>query len=141
MIRFWGTVLCVAVGVAMLAGGAAIAGSPANQTATQFYVAYRAAFEKATKIDDVVPYMCAEARKQIGSTPAADRDKMFGMIKMLDTHTKIKVLREDRQPDGSVMLGVSAYDTDQKKDVTGTVAIVKEDGAWKLQKESWTSGS
>lgn len=141
MIRFRRTVLCIAVCGAILAGGFAVAGPPANQTATQFYMAYRAAFDKATKIEDILPYMCAENRKQAESTPADERAKMFGMIKMMDTNTKVKVLREDRQVDGSVVLGVSAYDTDQKKDVGATVTIVKEDGAWKLVKESWTSGS
>ena len=133
------TVLCIGVWVVTLVGGAAAA-PPANQTATQFYMAYRAAFDKATKIDDVLPYMSAANRKQVESTPAAERDKMFGMIKMMDTHTKVKVLKEDPQAGGSVVLDVSAYDTDQKKDVTAKVTIVKEDGGWKLGKESWTSG-
>ncbi|HUK14163.1 MAG TPA: hypothetical protein VLW17_12750 [Thermoanaerobaculaceae bacterium] len=125
--------------VAVAAGLAAA--PPANQTATQFYMSYRAAFDKATKIDDIMPFMCADNRKQAEATPPADRDKMFGMIKMMDAHTKIKVVREDRQPDGSVELGVTAFDTDQKKDVTGKVSVVKEGGAWKLRKESWSSDS
>ncbi len=140
MIGFRRMVLCIAVCGAILAGSAATAGPPANQTATQFYMAYRAAFDKATKIEDVLPYMCAENRKQVESTPAAERGKMFGMIKMMDTHIKVKVLKEDRQADGSAVLGVSAYDTDQKKEVSAKVTIVKENGAWKLVKEAWTSG-
>ena len=135
------TVLCIAVCGVILAGSVAMAGPPAQQTATQFYMAYRAAFDKATKIEDVLPYMSAEKRKQDESTPAAERGKMFGMIKMMDTHTKIKVLREDRQANGSVVLGVSAFDTDQKKDVSAKVTIVKEGGAWKLEQEDWSSNS
>ena len=131
--------LCVAVCGAILAGGLALASPPAGQTATQFYMAYRAAFDKATKIDDILPYMCAANRTQAEGMPKADRDKMFEMIKMIDTHTKVKVLKENRQADGSVVLDVSAFDTDQKKDVTATVTVVKEGGAWKLQKEAWSS--
>ena len=134
-------VLCLVVCGSVLGVGAALAGPPANQTPTQFYMGYRAAFDKATKIEDILPFMCAANRKDAESTPKADRDKMFGMIKMMDTHTKVKVLREDRQTDGSVVLGVSAYDTDEKKDISAKVTIVKEYGAWKLKKESWTSGS
>jgi hypothetical protein len=141
MIEFRKTVLCIAVCGVILAGSAAMAGPPAQQTATQFYMAYRAAFDKATKIEDVLPYMKAETRKQVESTPAAERGKMFGLIKIMDTHTKIKVLKEDRQADGGVVLGVSAFDTDQKKDVSGKVIIVKEGGAWKLGQEEWSSGS
>ncbi len=141
MTGFKRTVLCLAVCGAILAGGLAVAGQPASQTATQFYMAYRAAFAKATKIDDILPYMSAENRKQVESTPAADRAKMFEMIKMMDTNTKVKVLKEEHKADGGAVLSVTAYDTDQKKDVSGTVSIVKEDGAWKLQKEAWASGS
>jgi hypothetical protein len=141
MLGFRGTVLCITVCGAILVGSVATAGPPASQTATQFYMAYRAAFDKATKIDDLLPYMSAEKRKQIESTPAAERGKMFGMIKMMDTNTKIKVLKEDRQAYGSVVLTASAFDTDQKKDVSGKVTIVKESGAWKLVQEAWTSGS
>jgi hypothetical protein len=140
MTRSLRTVLCTAALGGILATSAAFAGPPAKQTATQFYMAYRAAFDKASKIDDILPYMSAERRKEVASTPAEDRDKMFGMIKMMDTHTKVKVLREDTQADGSVVLGVSAYDTGEKKDVSAKVTVVKEDGAWKLSKESWTSG-
>jgi hypothetical protein len=141
MTRFGTTVMCVAVCAAIAAGSMATAGQPAKQTASQFYMAYRAAFEKATKIEDVLPYMCAANRQQVESTPAADRGKIFGMIKMLDAHTNIKVVKEDHQSDGSVVLGVSAYDTDQKQNVTAAVTILKEDGMWKLGKESWKSGS
>lgn len=140
MIGFQRTVVCIAVCGAILAGSAAVASPPANQTATQFYMAYRAAFDKATKIDDILPYMCAANRKQAESTPAAERSKMFEMIKMMDTNTKVKVLKEDKQTDGSVVLAVTAYDTDQKKDVSAKVTVVKEGGAWKLVKEAWTSG-
>jgi hypothetical protein len=141
MIRYGRTMLWIVVFGVLSAVTATTAVAQSNQTAAQFYMAYRAAFEKATKIDDVLPYMCAENRKQVESTPAADRDKMFSLIKMMDTHSKVKVLREDRQADGSIVLGVSAYDTDQKKDVSAKVTIVKEAGAWKLGKEAWTSGS
>ena len=135
------TVLCIAACGVIVAGGSALAAPPASQTATQFYMAYRAAFDKATKIEDILPYMAAANRKQAESQPKAERDKMFEMIKMMDTHTKVKVLKEDRQADGGVVLSVSAYDTDAKQDVSAKVTVVKEDGAWKLQKEAWTSGS
>ena len=134
-------VMCVLVGAVVLAAGFAAAAPPAGQTATQFYMAYRTAFAKATKMDDIMPYMCAANRKQAEGMPKADRDQMFQMIKLLDTHTKIKVTKEGRQGDGSVALTVTGYDTEQNQDVGAVVTIVKEDGAWKLQKESWTSGS
>src|SRR5262245_56171580 len=63
------------------------AGDAAKQTATQFYMAYRAAFDKAKSIDDVLPYMAEKNRKQVESTPKGERAKMFELIKMMGTLT------------------------------------------------------
>jgi hypothetical protein len=142
--RLQATVLGLAVASAVMVDAVPLgraAAPQAAQTATQFYMTYRAAFAKAKKIEDLLPYMSAETRKQVESTPKEEREKIFGMIKMLDSHTNIKVTREDRQADGSLVLSVSAFDTEQKKDVTADVTIVKEAGAWKLGKENWKSGS
>jgi hypothetical protein len=106
------------------------------KTATQFYMDYRAAFEKATKVEDVIPFMSAEVRKQIEATPAAERPEMFQMIKMMNV-TGVKVTREQITSTGAT-LTAEGTDSDKKKS-TGTVQILKENGAWKLGQESWTS--
>jgi hypothetical protein len=108
------------------------------QTATQFYVSYRQAFDKAKKIDDLLPYMAEKNRKQIAETPAADRAQMFGMMKAMGAITDLKVLKEDRQPDGSAVLSCEGMGADHKKSA-GKVTIVKEGGAWKVGDESWSS--
>ena len=110
-----------------------------DQTATQFYQAYLVAFDKATKIEDILPFMAAENRKQAEETPKADRDKMFGLIKLL-SHTDVKVLKEEHSADGKVILTVEGVDSDKAKG-TGKVTLVKEGGAWKLGEESWTTKS
>jgi hypothetical protein len=110
-----------------------------SQTATQFYQEYVAAFAKATKIEDVMKYMAAENRKQIEATPADERAKMFGMIKLLG-HTDIKVLKEERAPDGKTVLSVEGVDSDKAKG-TGKITLVKEGGAWKIGEESWSTKS
>jgi Domain of unknown function (DUF4878) len=114
------------------------AGDAAKQTATQFYMAYRAAFDKAKSIEEVLPYMAEKNRKQVESTPKAERAKMFEMIKMMGTLTNVKVIKEARTPDGGATLTVEALDADKKK-ATGTVEVIKEGGAWKLGGESWKS--
>jgi hypothetical protein len=133
-------VVCLA---AVLAGawasGAAQTPAPAKtQTASQFYVSYRQAFDKAKKIDDLLPYMADKNRKQVAATAAADREQMFSMMKAMGALTDLKVLKEDRQPDGSAVLTCEGMDGDRKKS-TGKVTIVKEGGAWKLGDESWSS--
>jgi hypothetical protein len=124
--------------VLMLAAAPARA-QKAEQTATQFYMTYRAAFDKAKRIEDVLPYMSKKTRGQVESTPAAERPKMFEIVKMMGTLTNVKVSKETKTADG-VTLTVSALDSD-KKPTSGQIEIVKEDGAWKLGGESWSSKS
>lgn len=108
-----------------------------GKTAQQFYQEYVAAFAKAKTIDDILPFMAAENRKQAEATPKAERDKMFEMIKMFG-HTDIKVIKEEKGADGGTVLSVEGVDAD-KKTSTGQITIVKEGTAWKIGKESWTT--
>lgn len=112
----------------------------AQATATDFYMQYRKAFDAAKKVEDVVPFMSADTRKQVEATPPAQRPQMFEMIKMMGALTHVKVTKETRNADGSVTLAVEALDPD-KKPTVGAITIVKEGTAFKLGKESWTSKS
>ena len=110
-----------------------------TETATQFYQKYLAAFTKATKVEDILPFMAEKNRKQAEATPKEDREKMFGLLKIL-AHHDVKVLKEERAADGSTILSVTGVD-DDKKTGTGKVTLVKEGGAWKIGEESWTDKS
>ena len=110
-----------------------------TKTASQFYMDYRTAFDKATKIDDVLPYMSKQRADQVAATPADERAKMFEMIKMMGTLTEVKIVKEAKTAEGAT-LTVEALDPDKKK-TTGTVKIIKEGGGWKLDEESWSSSS
>jgi Domain of unknown function (DUF4878) len=110
-----------------------------TKTASQFYVDYRVAFDKATKIDDVLPYMSKQRADQVAATPADERAKMFEMIKMMGTLTEVKILKEAKTAEGAT-LTVEALDPEKKK-TTGTIKVIKEGGTWKLDGESWSSSS
>ena len=98
---------------------------------------YTKVFASSKKIEDLIPYMSAETRKQIESTPAADRAEMFDMVKMIGWHTNVKVVKETKTATGAT-LNVTALDPD-KKLTTGEITIVKEGNAFKIGKESWTT--
>ena len=83
--------------------------------------------------------MAAENRKQAEATPQAEREKIFEMIKMLG-HSDVKVINEEAGAGGVTTLSVEGVDSDKKKS-TGTVTLIKEANAWKIQKESWTTKS
>jgi hypothetical protein len=69
------------------------------------------------------------------ATPAEDRAMMFDMIKGMGTLTGVKVLKETPTATGAT-LDVEGVGEDKSKQ-TGTISLVKEAGAWKIDKESW----
>jgi hypothetical protein len=113
--------------------------TPPAQTATQFYKTYQAACAKATKVDDLLPFITADRKKQVEATPADQRQQMFDMMKMMmSMYTDVTVVKEDHNADGSATLTLSGLDSGKKK-ATGKVNVVKEGGAWKVGLESWSS--
>ena len=136
MARFLRVVSAICLSLAVLsAAETLLAQTPA--TASEFYMQYRKIFAAAKKIEDVLPYMSAETKKQVESTPPKERAEMFEFIKMMNDQTNIKVVKETKTATGAT-LSVTALDSD-KKPTTAEVTIVREGNAFKLGKESWTS--
>lgn len=133
-------VLAVSAGAVMLCLVTSVfAQAPAAGSASEAYLKYRKAFDGAKKIDELLPYMVAARRKDVESTPAAERAEMFDMIKTMGALTNLKVVKET--PAGNeATLTVEALDSDKAKS-TGTIQMVKEGGSWKVGKESWKSGN
>lgn len=129
------TRVAIAVVVALALG--AIPAQAQKQTGTDFYLAYRAAFDKATKIEDIYPFMAAARLAEMKATPAEDRKMMFEMIKSMGVMTGVKVLKETPTATGAT-LDVEGVGEDKSKQA-GTITLVKEAGAWKVDKESWKS--
>jgi hypothetical protein len=123
--------------IALTLAATVAAAQPAEQTATQFYMAYRAAFQKAKTIDDLLPFAAKPMREQITRTPAAERTKLFGLMKAVDQYSEVKVLKETKSAAGAT-LNVEALDGDKKK-ANATVQLLKENGAWKLLVEDWST--
>ena len=123
-----------ALGLALAIAAPAFASAEqTSQSATEFYQAYRKAFANAQKIEDLLPMMAASRRKQVEKTPADERTMMFEMVKeMAADQGDVKVLKETLNANGAELAV-------QGKSGTGTITLVKEGGAWKLDKESWTS--
>jgi hypothetical protein len=126
----------IGVPIILLATAFALAQAP-GASASDFYMQYRKAFDAAKKIEDVLPFMSADTTKQIQATPPAERGRMFEMIKMIGALTNVKIVKETQTAAGAT-LTVNAVDSD-KKNTTGTIDIVKENGGWKLGTESWST--
>ena len=135
MIRVKSAVLVLVVA----AGGAALAAqaskTPTAQTPSQVYTAYRAAFDKATREDDIKPFQSKKVRDEFDAMPAAQRADMFKMMKAMGTMASVKVVKETLTPTGAT-LSVDAINPSKVK-MTCEVTLVKEDGAWKIAHENW----
>ena len=116
-------------------------GAPAQPTATyatgaEFYLAYRVAFDQATSIDELLPWVASGRREQIARAPANERKEAFEMIKMFDDRTNVTVISETPTASG-VELRVEGISAESKAKATGVITLVKESGVWKIERESW----
>ena len=136
MTRILRLVSAICLSVAVMSAAETLLAQTAA-TASEFYLQYRKVFAAAKKVEELLPYMSAEQKKQIESTPPADRAEMFEFVKMMSDQTNVKIVKETKTGTGAT-LDVTAVDSD-KKPVTGVVTIVREGNAFKLGKESWTS--
>lgn len=137
MTRTFRVAVTTLVVLAIALTASTFAQAPTPGSASEFYLQYRKVFDAAAKVEELLPYMSAATKKQVESTPAAERADMFEMIKMMGEITNIKIVKEARSANGAT-LTVEALDPEKAK-TTGTIEIVKEGAAWKLGKESWKS--
>jgi len=118
------------VWIAAPAVRASQASSAQAQTATQVYLAYRAAIDKAKSLEDLAPYL-SKARQAY---------KMMDLDMIKDVEGEMqnpKVTSEDRT-DTAAALTVEAISKTDKKPVKFAVRMVREDGAWKVDKENFS---
>jgi hypothetical protein len=120
----------------LLLGAQPWASQSADQTATQFYMSYKAAFGKAKKIDELLPFMSKAKLEEIKQLPAKDWPMAFEMMKDLYVFKGEKVVGEKLTATGAT-LQVEAVDPNNKK-YKATVTLVKEGKVWKFHEEDWT---
>jgi hypothetical protein len=120
-------------------------GVPAQPAATyasgsEFYLAYRAAFDKATSIDELLPWVAQGRREQIAKAPPQERREAFEMIKMFDDRVDVKVVKETPSASGAELL-VEGISAERRSKATGVITLVKEGGAWRIERENWKGGA
>ena len=103
----------------------------ANETAAQFYLRYRQAALDAKSIDQVLAFWTADTVEQFHMEPEAVRTQTLGMVKSAyAATTDVRVVKETATPTGAT-LSLEGLDR-EKKPVTSSVEIVKENGAWRV---------
>jgi hypothetical protein len=130
-----GSVLMV---VAFLFAASTTAVAQTEKTPSQTYMEYHAALQKAKKIEDILPFMSAAKRKEAASMPADMKSGMIGMIQELGIQPGFKVVKEDKTATGATLM-LEGVDKSKSK-TSVTVTMVREAGAWKIEKEDQKTG-
>lgn len=126
--------------LAALSGSIAVAQPAASYAnGSAFYLAYRQAFDKATTIDELLPWVAKGRAEQIAKAPDTERREAFAMIKMFDDRTNVTVLKETPS-DAGAELQVEGMSAEGRGKATGVITLVKEGGAWRIERESWKGG-
>jgi hypothetical protein len=131
--------MSVSIGVWIAASAAVVQAQGSSETATQFYMRYRTAFDKARSFAEIAPYMSSRSRKDTESRSAGDQKKIFGFAKMVGSALNQKVVKEEKTADGATLTVEGIEPMDKTTKTTGTIKLVRENGAWKLDSESWSS--
>jgi hypothetical protein len=77
--------------------------------------------------------------EQIAKAPDTERREAFAMIKMFDDRTNVTVLKETPSATGAE-LQVEGVSAEGRGKAAGVITLVKEGGAWRIDRESWKGG-
>ena len=116
--------------------GSALAGCGGGPSPTETYVSYRAAFEKAKATDDLMPFLDRASRARVEATPVDERRNGFAVLTAYGELLEVAVLEETVTGDSAVVEATAVQVSDGGS-VRGTIQLVREDGAWRIQQEKW----
>lgn len=106
------------------------------------YLKYRAALANAKEVKEISTFLCKKANRQINETPENDKAMMFEMMKEM-TPNEVQVVSEETKDEHATLklTGNEPRPADKsiKEKIEGTVTFIKENGEWKIDKESWNS--
>jgi hypothetical protein len=123
-----------------LSGGVPAQPAATYKSGSEFYLAYRSAFDQATSIDELLPWVAQGRREQIAKAPPQERREAFEMIKMFDDRVDVKVVKETPSASGAELL-VEGISAERRSKATGVITLVKEGGAWRIERENWKGGA
>jgi len=104
--------------------------APTAETATQFYLRYRAAVAKATTVEEVQKFWRADLVKEFNAAPPEQRADLAGIQRMYGMVTDVSATDETSGATGATVT-MTGTNPDRQK-VTGTAYLIKEGGSWKV---------
>lgn len=116
--------------------GSALAGCARGPSPAQAYVSYRAAFDKAQAVDELLPFMDRASRARVEAGSAEERRSGFEAMKTYGALLEVAVEKET-VTGGTAIVEATAVQMEDGGAVRGTIELVREDGAWRIQHEKW----
>jgi hypothetical protein len=111
---------------------------PPAETATQIYLRYRSTVLNAKTVDEITAFWSDGLMDGFNLTREARKPATLETVKRMESRfTDVRVVREEATADG-VTLSLDGIGPD-KTPMTGTINLVKENGAWKIAgQEQWS---
>lgn len=108
-----------------------------EQSPSNAYLAFVTAAQKATSLDQLLPYLSKEYRSMLTAQPTDKKGVWLKRLKDSGDKTDIKISKE-------TITGSKCTLEATAKDHSGTplkgkIGLVKEDGAWKLDEQGWST--
>jgi HEAT repeat protein len=122
--------------VVLVVVGSAAAACGRGPSPAETYLSYRAAFEKARAVDELLPFMDRASRARVEASPADERRGGFEVMKTYGALHEVAVEKQSVTGDSAVV-EATAVQLSDGGDVRGTIHLVREGGAWKIQHEKW----
>jgi 3-keto-L-gulonate-6-phosphate decarboxylase len=98
------------------------------------YAAYFNAMKEATSVSQLAPHLTKAKADEIASTPEAEQAMMLEMIKSFSPEDYSIV---NQEVTGDIAILHLSVPSDES--TTGTATLLKQGGAWKIDKVSWSS--
>jgi len=112
-------------------------GACAGGKASGTYKQYREALGKATKVEEVLPFLAKESRARVEKAPEDQRSRVLAILKLSSEEILDLTVVKEAKTETGVRLEVRGI-TGSGEDATGTVDMVREEGAFRVGKEDWT---
>ncbi len=122
----------------------------ANPTPESVYTKYHQVLINAKNVEDVTPFMTSGRVKEVLASPKEERTLFFGFIKDTcpkDVHILSSKIEGDKASlklivgDGKPVILDRPLLGKVKEETKGECTMFLENGAWKVDKESWKSSS
>jgi len=112
-----------------------------DQTPTERYEAYRTALEKAESLEELLPLTSTAVRVEMSKRPPSYRKALLSDMKTRKVEW-MRVLEEQVSGDTASLSVEGVQVVDPMRGLRGfgkgKVVLLREDGAWRVDDETWT---